>query len=261
MELYKTIEKSGMVYTVGAYNENALVGFMTVMSPVNPHHGEIIAVVESIFVGKAYRSTGAGLKLIRAAEMRMKEVKAAGLFFSAPIDSDLSELLPKIGYVLTNQVFFKKPVSNELIESMKDAAIAKVYKLEEYSKKMPQVEIKTSHTLHNGVYTRTIMIPAGVMLTGALVKIDTTLIISGNVIVYAGDQSREIDGYLPILAAANRKQAFIAKKDTYITMIFRTEADSVEEAEEEFTDETHLLMSRNEGAPNDVITEAKCLAQ
>ena len=39
----------------------------------------------------------------------------------------------------------------------------------------PQVAIQTTHHFHAGLYSRTIRIPAGVMITGALIKIPTLL--------------------------------------------------------------------------------------
>jgi hypothetical protein len=98
------------------------------------------------------------------------------------------------------------------------------------------------------------MIPKDVALTGALVRRSVNLIISGHVIVYIGnDEAREYKGYAVITAMPNRKQVFIAKQDTYLTMFFATEAESVEAAEDEFTDEVGNLMSRKSGAINDIV--------
>jgi hypothetical protein len=128
---------------------------------------------------------------------------------------------------------------------MNDDSVNKVRSLESLSlKSLPQVEINTSHIIHGGMYARTIMIPAGVMLTGALIKIATLLIVQGNVLVYIGDETIELSGYNVLPASANRKQAFLAKTDTYITMIFPSNAKDVETAEMEFTDEADILISR-----------------
>ncbi len=54
-------------------------------------------------------------------------------------------------------------------------------------------------------------------------------------------------------ASAGRKQAYIAHKDTFLTMSFKTNAKTVEEAEAEFTDDHERLMSRN-GVNKIVIT-------
>lgn len=136
------------------------------------------------------------------------------------------------------------------IPSMSDIAIDRVYKLESLSLNMPQVDISTSHVIHGGMYARTIMIPAGVMLTGALVKIATILIVQGDIIAYIGDQTVELHGYNVLPAAANRKQAFITQTGTYLTMIFPSDSTSVQEAESEFTDEASGLMSRKDSADN-----------
>lgn len=110
---------------------------------------------------------------------------------------------------------------------------------------LPQVAIATHHVLHAGVYSRTICIPAGTVLVGALIKVPTTLVVHGCASVLIGDaQERVLNGYHVLAASAGRKTSYIAHTDTHITMSFRTEARTVEEAEREFTDEADHLMSR-----------------
>lgn len=136
------------------------------------------------------------------------------------------------------------------IPAMSKMAIDNVRQLETVVLSAPQTNIPTDHILHAGVYARTIMIPAGVVLTGALIKVATVLVVSGTAIVYLGDESVEIHGYNVFTASSGRKQAFVAVTDTYLTMIFATEVKSVEMAENEFTDEAELLFSRAQGAVN-----------
>lgn len=140
----------------------------------------------------------------------------------------------------------------DMIRSMSAAAIGKVRALEEVTAEMEQAEITTWHVLHGGMYSRTIEIPAGVLLTGALVKVPTVLMVSGDVSVYANDQEVRITGHAVIPASANRKQAFIAYENTWLTMTFKTDARTVEDAENEFTEEADRLMSRHEMATNHI---------
>lgn len=139
----------------------------------------------------------------------------------------------------------------ERILPMTPAAIEKVRALEDVLATLPdQVTCDTWHVLHGDMYARTIRIPAGVMLTGALIKVPTMLVINGDVTVYANDQEIRATGYHVVPASAGRKQAFMAHADTDLTMIFASLAGSVHEAEEEFTDEADRLMSRQEGSVN-----------
>jgi len=141
----------------------------------------------------------------------------------------------------------KPPVA---LAAMEPEAVAAVAALEQASLQRPQVDIPTYHHFHAGMYARTIMIPANTVLTGALIKIATLLIVNGEVIAYTADGPIHLIGYHVIPAEAGRKQAFAAVVDTILTMVFPTSAKSVEEAEEEFTDEAAILFSRNEGAVN-----------
>lgn len=123
--------------------------------------------------------------------------------------------------------------------------IDRVQVLEDEYLKNPQVDMPTSHVIHGGMYARTITLPAGCVLTGALIKIATMVMVSGDCIVYTGKDPIRLQGYHVIPASAGRKQAFVANEDTKITMIFPTKATTVEQAEQEFTDDYEKLMSRH----------------
>ena len=154
------------------------------------------------------------------------------------------------------------PATRSAIAPMTPEAIDKVRQLEARTAELEQVEIQTDHVLHGGMYARTIRIPAGVLLTGAHIKRATMLVISGHVTVFIGAGTIEITGYQVLPASASRKQAFLAHADTFVTMLFPSEAASVEAAEHEFTDEADRLLSRRQACESITITgEPKCLEQ
>jgi hypothetical protein len=124
--------------------------------------------------------------------------------------------------------------------------ISVVREVESVVLNLPQIDIETEHEFHAGIYSRTIMIPAGVVLTGALIKIPTVLILSGDATVMIGDSEVRLTGYGVLPAEAGRKQMFIAHQDTYLTMLFKTDVTTVFDAENEFTDEAENLGSRRE---------------
>jgi hypothetical protein len=109
-----------------------------------------------------------------------------------------------------------------------------------------QIELPMEHLIHGGMYARTIAVPAGVALTGVLIKRATTVIISGDITVYVGADCERMTGYHVLPGSAGRKQAFVTHALTHITMLFPTRATSVAEAEAEFTDETAMLVHGNE---------------
>lgn len=131
---------------------------------------------------------------------------------------------------------------------MTEHQIEMVRVLESEAYNMPQVELETTHTFHAGMYARTIKIPAGIMITGALIKIATILICSGKGLIYTSDGAKEYFGYNIYNGMENRKQAFLASEDTYLTMLFPTLVTSIPEAEAEFTDEADMLLTNREGA-------------
>jgi hypothetical protein len=140
------------------------------------------------------------------------------------------------------------------IGPMSPGAIARITELEKVILRLPQVDIHTHHVLHAGMYARTITIPAGVVLTGALIKCPTLLVVSGDALVSRGDDDGvHITGTVIMPASAGRKQAFIAYADTTVTMTFPTQAMTIEQAEAEFTDDTDMLISRRGPDLNTII--------
>ncbi|MFM7011988.1 MAG: hypothetical protein ACKO0Z_22105 [Betaproteobacteria bacterium] len=137
------------------------------------------------------------------------------------------------------------------IPAMATKDIQFVRELEIAMLKTPQAEMVTRHVIHAGMYARTVRIPAGVVIAGAEIKLATLLIVSGHVLVTVGDKAMELVGYHVLPASSGRKQAFYAKADTDLTMVFTTSASSVEEAEHQFTDEADRLLSRQ--WENDVV--------
>lgn len=119
-------------------------------------------------------------------------------------------------------------------------------------KETPQVEIQTEHIIHGGMYARTIRLQPGTLICGCLYKVPTMLVVNGSARVYVGDGWTDVAGYNVIAASSGRKQLFLALGQVEITMMFATKAKTVEEAENEMTDEADMLVSRRDG--NDLIT-------
>lgn len=141
------------------------------------------------------------------------------------------------------------------IDTMSPAAVEHVRRLETEAAKQPQVHAETQHAFHAGMYARTLIAPAGLAITGALVRVPTILIISGDVLMYGEDGVSQLTGYNVMLGAAGRKQAFVTLTDTHMTMLYPTEAKTVEDAEAEFTAEADLLLSRRPPIPSITATE------
>jgi hypothetical protein len=137
-------------------------------------------------------------------------------------------------------------VSRAALPAMGADAIAMVRRLEAEQRSDAPPTLKTHHVLHGGVYSRTVHLQPGAIITGALVKVPTTLTINGHVTAYIGGDTLELCGYNVIAASAGRKQAFAVHAPTDMTMAFATAATTVAEAEDEFTDEAHLLLSRQQ---------------
>lgn len=125
--------------------------------------------------------------------------------------------------------------------------LAAIHEVQNWMLALPQVSLLTEHILHGGMYCRTVRLKANTVITGALIKVPTILVVCGHAKVLTGEGWTEIHGYNVFAASAPRKQVFVALGDVVITAVFPTKATTVEQAEQEFTDEAELLQSRTIG--------------
>lgn len=107
LDVYLQMEEAGFLHPLGAYEGGRLLGFLLLLVHSVPHYGAVIAVSESFFVASADRSTGAGMKLLKAAEKKAVALEAVGLLVSSPAHGRLGEVLAKTEYVVSNVVYFR----------------------------------------------------------------------------------------------------------------------------------------------------------
>lgn len=106
-----------------------------------------------------------------------------------------------------------------------------------------QVNPPIEHSLHGGMYARTVRIPAGTIGVGATVRVTTQVILNGHCLFNNGDQLIEFEGFHVLKGIPGRKQMVFALSDTQITAIHRTDAKTIEEAENEAAGEEAELLS------------------
>lgn len=124
------------------------------------------------------------------------------------------------------------------------AGVAEVKALESLNETLPPADVPTDHFIHAGCYVRTCRISAGVLLTSALIKVPTVVIVSGDVVIRTDGESRRVTGYAVLRGMAGRKVAYYALQDTTITMIYATRNAVPQDCEPEFTDEYEKLLTR-----------------
>lgn len=119
-----------------------------------------------------------------------------------------------------------------------------VKRLEELILQLPQVDLKTESVVHGGMCARTIFIPAGTVLTGALTSLDNICIVCGDITVTTDEGPRRLSGYNVLGATKGYKRVGITHSDTWWTMMFKTDSLDPDEIEREMTDEYDALQTR-----------------
>lgn len=124
------------------------------------------------------------------------------------------------------------------------ASVEFAQRVETLLRQVPQVYPRIEVSLHNGVYVRTAFVPAGVVLTGCLTKVPTTLLVFGDCKVTCPDGVMMVKGFEQFETPAGRKTVFRTFTDTKLVMIFKTNATTPEEARRAMTDD--ILLGENE---------------
>lgn len=129
-------------------------------------------------------------------------------------------------------------------------ARADVERLEQLVLSVPQVDLRTEHSLSGGVYARTIYIPAGTVLTGATHKKDHINIVYGDITVTTDTGPVRLTGHNVLPTKAGSKRAGFAHADTVWTTICHTALTDIEAIEDELVEESARLQTRQAALPN-----------
>jgi len=115
----------------------------------------------------------------------------------------------------------------------------KVNIMEGEMKKHPQIEIPVKHYFSKGVYAREIFIPAGVILTGKIHKMQQINILSkGRMRVLTDDGVKEVEASFTIVSPPGTKRIAIALTDCIWTTFLPTDETDPELIESKFTCDT-----------------------
>lgn len=110
----------------------------------------------------------------------------------------------------------------------------------------PQIDLPTDHIIHGQVSARTIFIPAGTVLTGALTNLDNICVVFGDITVTTDDGPVRLTGFNVLPAKAGAKRAGVTHADTWWCTLHHTEQTSVEAVEDEMTNEAWGLLTRGD---------------
>lgn len=127
-------------------------------------------------------------------------------------------------------------------------SIDQIIAIENELKKHEQVELPIEHDFINGVYARTMHIPAGVILTGAVHRHDCfTVVRYGDISIYTDDGMKRFKTGDMIPSMAGIKRLGLSHAETLITG-FMANPDNEKDAEKIWEYYT---------APNDFLLESK----
>lgn len=124
--------------------------------------------------------------------------------------------------------------------------VAAVRRLEDYieANGIPEVPLAADLVVHGRMAARTILIPAGTLLTGVQTNCDNVCIVCGDISVTAEGETVRLTGYHVLPARAGFKRAGWAHADTWWTTVHHTLHTDPVEIEREMSDEAHRLQTR-----------------
>lgn len=128
--------------------------------------------------------------------------------------------------------------------AVSEAWSKRVYDLGEWIKTTgKEVDLPIEQHLHAGMYSRTIMQPAGILCAAAMVHVPTQLIVHGKCRIYCNGSYIDVEGHKVLEGVAGRQVVVYTFEDTWGTMCFGTDARTIEEAEKQFAGDAYHLLS------------------
>ena len=119
-----------------------------------------------------------------------------------------------------------------------------VHRLEDALLQLPQVDLQTQMLVHGGMSARTVFIPAGTVVTGALTNLDNVCVVVGDITATTDAGPRRLTGVNVIPASAGFKRAAVAHADTWWVTLHRTDLTDQQAIEDEMTVEADRLQTR-----------------
>jgi len=110
-----------------------------------------------------------------------------------------------------------------------------------------QIDCKTSMVLAGGILTRTIYIPAGSELVGAIHKRSNINVVIGDISFTTDEGVKRITGHHIFSSPPGLKRAGLAHADTVWTTISRTDLTDMTEIENELIENPQDLQTRKPG--------------
>jgi hypothetical protein len=112
----------------------------------------------------------------------------------------------------------------------------RVLAFEQEQLKKPQVEIPVEHNFFPGGYARTIRVPAGTELTGAIHKYQNfNLLVSGELLIIAEDGPMHLKAPAQFWSPPGVKRVGVMLTDVVWTTVLATELTDVDEIKAKFT--------------------------
>lgn len=108
-EYYKQLDDLGALLCIGAFKDNAIVGY-SINAIVKDAHDctKIICNNDALYVKPEFRTGSIGIKLIKETEKLAKERNCYGVIWHAKPGSPLDHLLEKIGYYVKDLLYMKE---------------------------------------------------------------------------------------------------------------------------------------------------------
>ena len=107
-----------------------------------------------------------------------------------------------------------------------------VFELERINAQLPQLPMVTEHEFCSGVYARTLHIPAGALVTGAIHKDESFFVLrEGRLLVSSGSPATEVNAGFMAITQPGEKRIVIAVSNCVVTT-FHANPQELREPEE-----------------------------
>lgn len=105
---YMALERDGRLQILTARESGEMIGYVLTVIRPHLHYANVLCGFEdSYFLSKRHRRGWTGVKLIREAERRMKQIGVQKVFWMTKSFLDMGAIFKRLGYVHSDTVYAK----------------------------------------------------------------------------------------------------------------------------------------------------------
>ena len=104
---YLSMQDIGMHYIAFSFDDDEIVGYMSMFCAKSPHTREVTATTDTVYINRDYRKNGLGIKMINECEKEARARKARHIMITFKNDQKHPSIVEDCGFFSYETIYSK----------------------------------------------------------------------------------------------------------------------------------------------------------